>query len=75
MGYEVKKRNKLLVKVLLNNVNHGIALKARENLVAIGASSLCSTVDGSRQGVFWLVGNKKIKNKMCLPANVGGRKK
>ena len=39
------------------------------------AGSLYSTVDGSQQGVFWLVGEKKIKNKICLPANVGGRKK
>ena len=32
-------------------------------------------VDGSRQGVFWLIGEKKIKNKKCLLAHVGGRKK
>ncbi len=39
------------------------------------AGSLYSTVDVSRQDVFWLVGEKKIINKICLPANVGGRKK
>ncbi len=27
--------------------------------------SVYSTVDGSRQGFFWLVGKKKIKNKIC----------
>ena len=41
----------------------------------VRAGSLYSTVDGSRQGVFRLVGEKKIKNEKCLPANVGGRKK
>ncbi len=41
----------------------------------VRAGSLYSTVDESRQGVFWFVGEKKIKNKICLPANVGGRKK
>ncbi len=43
--------------------------------MSIRAGLLYSTVDGSRQGVFWLVREKKIKNKICLPANVGGRKK
>ena len=38
-------------------------------------SSLYSTVDGSQQRVFWLVGKKKIKNKICLLTHVGGRKK
>ena len=32
-------------------------------------------VDRSRQGVFWLVRKTKIKNKMCLLAHVGGKKK
>ncbi len=33
-----------------------------ENIPPLRASPLYSTVDGSRQGVFWLVGKKKIKN-------------
>ncbi len=52
-----------------------IGKKNRQNFVTIRAGSLYSTVDGSRQGVFWLVWEKKIKNKKCLPANVEGRKK
>ncbi len=44
-------------------------------LLFFRAGSLYSTVDGSRQGFFWLVGEKKIKNKICLSASVGGRKK
>ena len=48
---------------------HGILVKY------LRASPLYSTVDGSRQGVFWIVGKKKIKNKKCLLAHVGGRKK
>ncbi len=44
-------------------------------MILLRAGSLYSTVDGSQQGDFWLVGEKKLKNKICLPANVGGRKK
>ena len=43
--------------------------------MALRAGALYSTVDGSRQGFFWLVGKKKIKNKKCLLAHVGRRKK
>ena len=39
------------------------------------ADSLYSTVDGSQQGLFWLVGEKKIKDKICLHVHVGGKKK
>ena len=41
----------------------------------VRANPLYSTVDGSRQGVFWLIGKKKIKNKKCLLAHVRGIKK
>ncbi len=37
----------------------------RFHLRYIRASALYSTVDGSRQGVFCLVGKKKIKNEIC----------
>ncbi len=39
------------------------------------AQAIYSTVDGSQQGYLWLVGKKKIKNKVSLQAHVGGRKK
>ena len=39
------------------------------------AHALYSMVDGFRQGIFWLVGKKKIKNKICLQVHVGGKKK
>ncbi len=41
----------------------------------VRAHSLYSTVDGSRQRLFWLVGKKKIKNKISLHIHVGGKKK
>ena len=37
--------------------------------------ALYSTDDGSQRGCFFHVGGKKIKNKNCLPADVGGKKK
>ncbi len=39
------------------------------------AHSLYSTVDGSRHGLFRLVGEKKIKNMICPHVHVGGKKK
>ncbi len=45
------------------------------NFPRVRAPALYSTVDGSRQGYSWLVGKKKIKNKKCLQAHVGGGKK
>ena len=59
---------------LITGIIHVHVLKS-VNLDTARAGSLYSTVDGSRRGVFWLVGEKKIKNEKCLLANVGGRKK
>ena len=39
------------------------------------ARALYSMVDGFRQGILWLVGKKKIKNKTCWQGHVGGKKK
>ena len=38
----------------------------------IRAHALYSMVDGFQQGIFWLVGKKKIKNKICWQVHVGG---
>ena len=45
------------------------------SILIVRARTLYSTVDGSWQGAFWLIGKKKIKNKICLWTHVGRRKK
>ena len=44
------------------------------NYLFLRVCALYSTVDRSRHGIFWLVGRKKIKNKMCSQVHVGGNK-
>ncbi len=51
------------VVVNIQNVMFQIFCNAQSKRVR--PHSLYSTVDGSRQGFFWLVRKKKIKNKIC----------
>ncbi len=43
--------------------------------IVLRAHALYSMVDGFRQGNFFVVGEKKIKNKICWQVYVGGKKK
>ena len=46
--------------------NRDIVVTSKEYFSNLRAHALYSTVDGSRQGYSWRVGEKKIKNKICL---------